>query len=108
PSRSFARLAPRSVRLPSPTRRSSDLVLYSAPVLVEMKGITSVVAFPTDTASNEPIQIVPQGDGDNTYIISGADTVNLPTEAVARSEEHTSELQSRFDIVCSLLIDNKE
>lgn len=58
-------------------------VLYSAPVLVEMKGITSVVAFPTDTASNEPIQIVPQGDGDNTYIISGADTVNLPTEAVA-------------------------
>src|SRR5699024_11553367 len=30
-----------------------------------------------------------------------------PTEVVARSEEHTSELQSRFDLVCRLLLEKK-
>src|SRR5699024_12072680 len=29
------------------------------------------------------------------------------SSACARSEEHTSELQSRFDIVCRLLLDKK-
>src|SRR5699024_11828954 len=29
------------------------------------------------------------------------------TGGVARSEEHTSELQSRFDLVCRLLLDKK-
>ena len=28
--------------------------------------------------------------------------------AVLRSEEHTSELQSRFDLVCRLLLENKK
>src|SRR5437868_11485390 len=28
--------------------------------------------------------------------------------AAARSEEHTSELQSRFDLVCRLLLENKK
>src|SRR5699024_12134127 len=32
--------------------------------------------------------------------------VNLPDKSV-RSEEHTSELQSRFDLVCRLLLDKK-
>src|SRR5699024_11751412 len=30
-----------------------------------------------------------------------------PTDTVARSEEHTSELQSRFDLVCRLLLVKK-
>src|SRR5207249_6856864 len=30
-----------------------------------------------------------------------------PTEKLPRSEEHTSELQSRFDLVCRLLLENK-
>src|SRR5207249_9719650 len=29
------------------------------------------------------------------------------TEILERSEEHTSELQSRFDLVCRLLLENK-
>src|SRR5207249_7865535 len=29
-------------------------------------------------------------------------------EAIARSEEHTSELQSRFDLVCRLLLEKKK
>src|SRR5207249_6939928 len=31
-----------------------------------------------------------------------------PTQVLARSEEHTSELQSRFDLVCRLLLEKKK
>src|SRR5699024_11422417 len=33
------------------------------------------------------------------------DKVNIEINSVTRSEEHTSELQSRFDLVCRLLLD---
>src|SRR5438067_4945007 len=37
------------------------------------------------------------------------DRVGRPAEAAAlRSEEHTSELQSRFDLVCRLLLEKKK
>src|SRR5699024_11947541 len=32
----------------------------------------------------------------------------IPTSCVLRSEEHTSELQSRFDLVCRLLLEKKK
>src|SRR5271167_309812 len=32
---------------------------------------------------------------------------NLPSSTPPRSEEHTSELQSRFDLVCRLLLEKK-
>src|SRR6266513_5316377 len=32
----------------------------------------------------------------------------LPSRCAARSEEHTSELQSRFDLVCRLLLEKKK
>src|SRR2546428_8252197 len=34
--------------------------------------------------------------------------VPLPRRAAARSEEHTSELQSRSDLVCRLLLEKKK
>src|SRR5699024_11572075 len=43
--------------------------------------------------------------------ISSADlsAKSVPSKAAfARSEEHTSELQSRFDLVCRLLLENKK
>src|SRR5699024_11802518 len=40
--------------------------------------------------------------------ISGADANLLTAEAIHyRSEEHTSELQSRFDLVCRLLLEHQ-
>src|SRR6266436_4229463 len=33
------------------------------------------------------------------------DTAKLPSPLIARSEEHTSELQSRLDLVCRLLLE---
>src|SRR5207249_9757598 len=34
-------------------------------------------------------------------------SVSLPIGVTTRSEEHTSELQSRFDLVCRLLLEKK-
>src|SRR5437868_15366955 len=48
------------------------------------------------------------GDGDGTTVIFTrvVDTTTVPP-GVVRSEEHTSELQSRFDLVCRLLLEKK-
>src|SRR5699024_11816454 len=41
--------------------------------------------------------------------ITGVNVVNWPMSRVLmRSEEHTSELQSRFDLVCRLLLEKKK
>src|SRR5207249_3272621 len=37
----------------------------------------------------------------------GEDLLRRPLRQEARSEEHTSELQSRFDLVCRLLLEKK-
>src|SRR5207249_11488269 len=45
------------------------------------------------------------GDGDDARHVADASVVG---HAVHRSEEHTSELQSRFDLVCRLLLEKKK
>src|SRR5699024_1670147 len=40
-------------------------------------------------------------------LLSGPVGIYDATDQVVRSEEHTSELQSRFDLVCRLLLENK-
>src|SRR5699024_11936720 len=39
---------------------------------------------------------------------SGKNHTSSKTSAANRSEEHTSELQSRFDLVCRLLLEKKK
>src|SRR5699024_11902229 len=97
---------PRS--LPSfPTRRSSDLVAHRAE-----GGNVALVAGPGG------VGLVDRGD-DLTGL---GDAVGRFAEAEQRievhrlvreqpdrrSEEHTSELQSRFDLVCRLLLEKKK
>src|SRR5690349_24173793 len=62
-----------------PTRRSSDLMLAEAA-----------------REANIP------------YIMSGASNASIEAAAKIRSEEHTSELQSRRDLVCRLLLEKKK
>src|SRR2546421_1960215 len=50
--------------------------------------------------------------GDDTSVSTGSRSPNLrplwPAIAESRSEEHTSELQSRSDLVCRLLLEKKK
>src|SRR5207249_12276539 len=74
-----------------PTRRSSDLGRRHAPL-------------PEDRAS---LRCRPRERGRAT---SGrrARASRRPCGYAIRSEEHTSELQSRFDLVCRLLLEKKK
>src|SRR5699024_11827991 len=47
---------------------------------------------------------LPVGAGE----LRGGGEDHLPVVRVLRSEEHTSELQSRFDLVCRLLLEKKK
>src|SRR5699024_12608678 len=79
-----------------PTRRSSDLTTKkSAPAAGNGEG-----AEETETIHEKSSG--PSSEG-STSSDNGLSHV-LP----ARSEEHTSELQSRFDLVCRLLLEKKK
>src|SRR5437868_14059902 len=92
---SFLDPHPAHPNLPSfPTRRSSDLDAYG----YSMSGgrasaATHMASFPTDIKNAADAWKV------SSYQTDGVD---------ARSEEHTSELQSRFDLVCRLLLEKKK
>src|SRR5699024_12881431 len=101
-----------SRQLPSfPTRRSSDLgddCMVSAAQKVKEVVSIPVVACGNITPENGE-RILARGDADLIAIgrglIADPELVNKLRE---RSEEHTSELQSRFDLVCRLLLEKKK
>src|SRR5437868_12257937 len=84
--------------LPSfPTRRSSDLLL----------------AEPHDRPFAELLFNLADGQVDRLGSLAVLTVVSLNgwhgvLLDLARSEEHTSELQSRFDLVCRLLLEKKK
>src|SRR5207249_10695534 len=91
-----------------PTRRSSDLyVTNSSPYgmveppfdpcdVVKAAGAT-LVAETTATQWHQTVKIVKKALGND-----GFSFVHVHSPCNERSEEHTSELQSRFDLVCRL------
>src|SRR5207249_9558365 len=91
-----------------PTRRSSDLVLAGASVVVLPtygEGLPKVLV--EAGAAGRPIvatdvrgcrEVVRPGV--NGLLVPARDSSALARAIEHRSEEHTSELQSRFDIVC--------
>src|SRR5699024_12152137 len=70
-----------------PTRRSSDLQ-----GLRSLRDLTQHLTTRADDSHAPPVTLSPKGKP------------NL----LGRSEEHTSELQSRFDLVCRLLLEKKK
>src|SRR5438067_5026410 len=54
-------------------------------------------------------RLLPPGAAVNGRIrFGGRDVMTLAGADLKRSEEHTSELQSRFDLVCRLLLEKKK
>src|SRR5699024_12548193 len=74
-----------------PTRRSSDLMFFGAGNLI----------FPPSIGHESGEHFWPGVIG---FVLTGVGQKCSPL----RSEEHTSELQSRFDLVCRLLLEKKK
>src|SRR5207249_6069107 len=82
-----ARLAP-SARLPPPTvLRKVRRLISSPPLLLREEGSSLAGSAARPPSRRE---------------------CGLPSLHCQRSEEHTSELQSRFDLVCRLLLEKKK
>src|SRR5438067_10444233 len=61
------------------------------------------------TPANGPIVLCPRTVHAQWFHVAPALQRGLPkTFILERSEEHTSELQSRFDLVCRLLLEKKK
>src|SRR5699024_11534101 len=91
-----------------PTRRSSDLIENLHRLCWKHHRLKTLGLL-------DPVR---EPDGSTTWILYGRavrrerQNTDLLTPALAealqrRSEEHTSELQSRFDLVCRLLLEKK-
>src|SRR5690625_6453241 len=70
-----------------PTRRSSDLIYFSLPIAIA-GGVVSVLL--------------------GLRLMSGKTIKSIANIEYTRSEEHTSELQSRGHLVCRLLLEKKK
>src|SRR5206468_11663090 len=92
----------------SPTRRSSDLIDVDAPLmalagiwrprLIVARGLVDALT-PEELAASVAHEAGHQRSRDNLKrLVMRA----VPDFQVVRSEEHTSELQSRSDLVCRL------
>src|SRR5699024_11724647 len=84
---------------PFPTRRSSDLRRRGTPSRAE----SSTASSPGERRA----QAGPVSSKRRSPRLSRKASPRSPSPW-ARSEEHTSELQSRFDLVCRLLLEKKK
>src|SRR5207253_3451918 len=91
-----------------PTRRSSDLLRFLSGGDMQIGWFTTVLAL---GLQNRVVGIVPAvkpadlGAAMNRPVVLDADVLHRPLLIVQRSEEHTSELQSRGHLVCRLLLE---
>src|SRR5699024_12824587 len=83
---------------PFPTRRSSDLDGYASPFRAKLQ---------VSLGKTEERLIVPFPRGSRRLLAETSANELVPPFRPKRSEEHTSELQSRFDLVCRLLLEKK-
>src|SRR5207249_11329426 len=81
-----------------PTRRSSDL--WCLPLLKEARHLSS--SAPRGRASRSAPRSI------SFTTIQTTCCASMCSAVARRSEEHTSELQSRFDLVCRLLLEKKK
>src|SRR5699024_12418904 len=87
----------------SPTRRSSDLVLVVG--AGGQLGTALRAQFPdAEFVTRQELDIT----SDLTEARAWRQYSTIINAAAYRSEEHTSELQSRFDLVCRLLLEKKK
>src|SRR5207253_4196514 len=85
-----------------PTRRSSDLAATITPLVAT--GVTTFTMGNLSMGSGSALTIA----ADAGSLANTAYNLTLGATTLARSEEHTSELQSRGHLVCRLLLEKKK
>src|SRR5699024_12875289 len=88
-----------------PTRRSSDLFHIDDEVIAHTRKLADR-GEEKKAAWQQKFDAWASANPENKALFDRLAARELP-EAFARSEEHTSELQSRFDLVCRLLLEKK-
>src|SRR5687768_17622765 len=88
-----------------PTRRSSDLGDVVAAKVIRIPGpVEALVMMPHDGANGlQRSQVAAQSIADDGMRLDELELLRFE-----RSEEHTSELQSRLHLVCRLLLEKKK
>src|SRR5207249_9632433 len=77
-------------------------------VCVDVQRAGPATGVPTKTEQGDLWQVLGAGQGDYPRIVvAPTNQLDLFHTMPERSEEHTSELQSRFDLVCRLLLEKK-
>src|SRR5206468_12497336 len=84
-----------------PTRRSSDLFSHNA----RWPSGSTMVVIPAPRNASATSSVCGVGGPFNAEMVTRWPRVRWP---ITRSEEHTSELQSRSDLVCRLLLEKKK
>src|SRR5207248_9310083 len=88
-----------------PTRRSSDLQRSWVPARTSNSTVAGPRAWSSRTAAQlQRIRPKASSNRSTCSSVCTAETVNTRH----RSEEHTSELQSPYDLVCRLLLEKKK
>src|SRR5699024_12150802 len=89
-----------------PTRRSSDLLILDA-LRATVRGSELDLSLPDGLSGwvSAPHGVTSQVRQTHPDTVELMCTARL--DPLGRSEEHTSELQSRFDLVCRLLLEKK-
>src|SRR3712207_8970862 len=95
-------------------------IIMAASNMVDTPALATTTTPPTSSGielSSQPVyqtqeKLVSQSPINQThaeFVVSANGTLTLPngTESIRRSEEHTSELQSRQYLVCRLLLEKK-
>src|SRR5207249_8713253 len=87
----------------------------TAPVISALPGPTTIECPATPVFATPTAMDACQGAVTPTFVDSSSGTCPVvhvrtwtATDACGRSEEHTSELQSRFDLVCRLLLEKNK
>src|SRR5207249_9346193 len=85
------------------------LIIFMLIVPVIVMQVDLPVAVNSQSKPQEPDEIVLSIDrhGATSLEVSGHAAPGIALREQLRSEEHTSELQSRFDLVCRLLLEKK-
>src|SRR5699024_11834558 len=86
-----------------PTRRSSDLELHEDASDVGLDRRLGEEELLSDLGVAQPL-----GDEHEHFCLARGQRLQTAGRGLVRSEEHTSELQSRFDLVCRLLLEKKK